>query len=73
MARFIGKVFGKAKTEASRLGSEKSGLETVAASWNGAIKVQMWVNADGDDCYRVVMIPWEGAGEYRVIEEGIFK
>jgi len=62
MAHFLGSVQGS-RSEASRLGTKKSGLHTVAASWQGAVEV--YISHDettGKDIASVFLIPWHGAG-----------
>lgn len=52
MTRFYGKVLGQASTEATRIGSPKSGLRTACNGWNvGAICYIR--DANGADCIDV--------------------
>jgi hypothetical protein len=69
MAHFYGTVSGKARSQASRLGSKSSGLRTVAASWQGAVAVDLY-ERDGLDCAQITLIPWHGHGTTRVIYDG---
>ena len=69
MAHFYGTVSGKARSQASRLGSKNSGLRTVAASWQGAVAVDLYQH-DGRDFAQVTLIPWHGNGTTRVIYDG---
>ena len=71
MARFYGVVKGRAKSHATRCGSA-SGLTTWAASWKGAIEVELYVNGAGRDCFRVSLIPWQGVGKPRRLAYGEF-
>ena len=71
MSQFYGKLQGN-RGEATRCGTAKSGVVTHAASWKGAIRTVVYVDDQGRDAYRVEMIQWQGAGEYRVIEQGVF-
>jgi hypothetical protein len=71
MSKFYGTVEGN-RGEATRCGTPKSGITTQAASWKGAIRTVVFVDDQGRDAYRVEMIPWQGAGESRVIETGVF-
>ena len=48
MARFYGVVSRRARTAASRLGHSTSGLQTAAASWQGAVKLSLY-ERDGID------------------------
>lgn len=52
MARFIGEVQGKAKTKASRLGSEKSGLMAHVRGWNVGVFIRCEV-VDGKDIIKI--------------------
>lgn len=70
MAHFYGKVNGQAKTEATRRGSKNTGLTTVAASWKGAIRTELYVDDEGDDAFRIYEQQWHGNGIDRVIAEG---
>jgi hypothetical protein len=68
MAHFYGTLQGH-RGQASRLGTAKSGIGTTTASWQGAVKVELYQNGDVDIA-RVVLIPWNGAGITRVLYEG---
>lgn len=68
MAHFYGTVSGT-KGSASRLGSRKGGLVAVAASWSGAVRVELY-DLDGVDMARVALVPWQGKGVSRVLWEG---
>jgi hypothetical protein len=68
MAHFYGTVQGN-RGEATRCGS-KRGLETWAAGWGGAIRVQVY-HQDGQDYVRVTKQPWHGMGKFEVIYEGL--
>ena len=68
MARFYGSLCGS-RGEASRLGTKSSGLRTVAASWNGAVEVQLY-ERDGVDYARVALMPWHGHGAQRELYDG---
>lgn len=70
MAHFLGEVMGQ-RGKASRLGSKQSGLRVTAASWAGAIRVELYVNADGRDSFRVVQDTWHGAGVSEVLAVGV--
>jgi hypothetical protein len=48
MAHFYGVVSGRGRTTASRVGRKTTGLQTVAASWHGAVKVSLY-ERDGID------------------------
>jgi hypothetical protein len=68
MAHFYGTIQG-ARGEASRLGTKSSGLHVVAASWQGAVDVQLY-ERDGMDYVIVSLKPWQGHGESRLLYEG---
>ena len=70
MAKFYGTVSGSASTEATRCGSASSGITTHAASWAGAIRVDVGVDSDGTECFTVSMVPWRGSGEHRELCRG---
>ena len=61
MANFYGIVQGN-RGEATRMGSPKSGLQTVCASWNGAVRCSAFVGPDGQDMVNIVLEPWRGHG-----------
>ena len=70
MSHFYGTVVGQAG-EAGRRGSAKTGVKTHAASWDGAIRVELHVNDNGQDCYTVKQVPWKGKGVETVIAWGV--
>ncbi len=62
MAHFRGTVSG-GRTQASRLGHKSTGLETTAASWQGAAHVRLWHDASSDtDMVEVALTQHHGAG-----------
>jgi hypothetical protein len=68
MARYRGTLRG-CRGEASRLGHSSSGLTTVAASWQGAVRVELY--ADGDrDFARVILTRHRGVGIERLLFDG---
>jgi hypothetical protein len=68
MAHFYGTVQG-ARGEASRLGHKNTGLNTVAASWQGAVEVDLY-ERDGIDWARVSLRPWHGRGKSVELYDG---
>lgn len=71
MAHFLGTVQGQ-RGEASRLGNKNSGLQTVAASWDGAIAVDLeYDERTGKNRYTVRERKWHNSGVDRVIAEGV--
>lgn len=71
MAHFFGSVNGQSRNEASRLGSKRSGLSVVAASWQGAVEVSLNHNErTGIDQCCVSLRPWHGAGTHISLYRG---
>jgi len=70
MAHFCGFVKGRARTETTRVGSKDSGLTTVAASWEGAVRVSLYAGPNEQDYAVVSLIPWEGRGVTRILYDG---
>ena len=70
MSHFYGLMQGS-RGEVTRCGTKNSGLNTTAASWNGAINTVLYQNEEGKDCYRVVQTPWRGRGISKVLAEGV--
>jgi hypothetical protein len=60
-------VSGRGRTTASRVGRKATGLQTVAASWQGAVRVSLY-ERDGIDVARVELIQWRGAGTNGAVE-----
>lgn len=69
MAHFYGAVTGKARTEATRLGSKASGLRAVAASWEGSVVTRLY-ERDGIDWAEVYLSPWHGSGTSKLLYDG---
>jgi hypothetical protein len=69
MAHFYGTIKG-GRGEASRLGHKSTGLQATAASYSGAVEVQLYANKDGVDCAIISLIPWKGAGIHRMLFNG---
>ena len=72
MSHFYGMIPESArKTVPTARGHKKTGLATIAASWAGAIRVNVWYNPNEDvDCFEVQMIPWESRGDSHIIARG---
>lgn len=71
MSHFYGTMKGT-RGMATRCGTKASGMTTVAASWNGAIRTEVFHDAaTGQDRFRILETRWHGAGTDRVIAEGI--
>lgn len=58
------------KTIATARGHVHTGIETVAASWSGAIRVTL-EHRDGKDIYTVTEEPWQGSGISRHLARGV--
>ncbi len=70
MSHFYGVLRGS-RGEATRCGTESSGINVTAAGWRGAIHVEVWYSAAGKDMYRVYLNPWHGSGgKSQVLAEG---
>jgi hypothetical protein len=69
MAHFYGVVSGRGRTTSSRVGRKNTGLRTVAASWQGAVRVRLY-ERDGFDRAFVELTSWHGAGVSRVLYDG---
>ena len=69
MSHFYGKVKGN-RGEATRGGSKASGYTAIAASWNGSVITELFVNSDGVDSARVYLDRWQGAGSHHMLYEG---
>ena len=74
MSKFYGTLQGS-RGEATRCGSKRSGIETIAASWAGAIETRVFWNEDKQrNEYIVTKRPWQGsAGETKVLASGWFE
>ena len=74
MSHYYGIVRGAGKTQATRRGHKTTGLETVAASWSGAVKVEMEHAAsrgpNGEDWVEIRLMPWHGQGVGHVLYVG---
>lgn len=68
MAHFYGTLQGH-QGQASRLGTAKTGLRVVAASWQGAVDVHLY-ERNGVDMASVTLKPWNGVGLSREIYNG---
>ena len=68
MAHFYGTLQGS-RGLASRLGGKSSGLNVVAASWQGAVSVALR-EVDGVDFAYVTLQPWRGNGIFKVLFDG---
>lgn len=70
MAHFYGTVEGN-RAKVSRLGTKHSGLETVTASWSGAVHVLLWYDKKTEtDMTEIELFPWHGSGVNRTLYRG---
>lgn len=60
MSKLYGTLSGASRTKATRRGHNR--IVTQAASWNGAIEVEVYIDLDGVEHYEVRRIPWHGGG-----------
>ena len=72
MSHFYGTIPESArKTVPSARGHKTTALATIAASWHGAIRVNLSHDPNHDqDCFEVEMIPWFSQGDRHVIARG---
>ena len=68
MSHFYGVLQGQ-RGEATRCGSQASGLTATAASWKGAIEVEVF-ERDGVDYFEVRQRHWRGAGVSQLLASG---
>lgn len=68
MAHFYGTLQG-ARGQATRCGTKPSGMEAIAASWQGAVRSTLF-EEDGRDWVEVNLIPWKGRGMSRLLYRG---
>lgn len=68
MAHYYGTIQGN-KGKVSRVGTKASGLIAYAASWEGAVRVEVYRKDERDHAY-VALVPWHGNGTSRVLYDG---
>ena len=70
MSHFYGTLNGS-RGQATRCGTANSGLQTIAAGWTGAIRVQLYTDENDQNCFRVEIGAWQGSGgDSQIIAEG---
>lgn len=70
MSHFYGTIEGT-RGKGTRCGSKASGLTVHAASWDGAVRVQLLHDAaTGKDMAEVSLIPWRGRGATHMLYAG---
>jgi hypothetical protein len=71
MAHFYGTLDGS-RGQATRMGTKNSGLQTVAASWQGAVEVTLHHDDHTQRDYATISLkPWHGAGVHRVLFDNL--
>lgn len=72
MSHFYGVLVGARETQTTRTGNKRGGLRATAASWGGAIQVQVWHDPDtSTDHFEVRQIPWQGVGTQEHLASGV--
>ena len=72
MSHFYGTLQGS-RGEATRCRTKRSGVETIAASWDGCIKTIVCYNEEtGNNEFVVLQKPWQGRGEDKILAKGVF-
>lgn len=70
MSHFYGKVIGN-RGPATRGGSKKSGYISQAASWEGAVEVNLFYHEEFKEDWAIVnLIPWHGKGLFVTLYAG---
>ena len=70
MSHFYSRTQG-ARGPATRCGTKSSGVQVVAAGWQGAIKTYVY-HKEGRDWYEVTLEPWAGSeGRTQLIATGL--
>ena len=70
MSHFYGTVKGT-NGKATRCGDKGSGMESYAASWQGAVKASIHFKSQtGEDLAVVELVPWHGKGIRKILYEG---
>ena len=70
MSHFYGTLKGN-RRQVTRQGTKRTGLSAVAASWKGCVKVYVYVDQQGRDCFTVYQQPWQAAGICEDLAQGI--
>ena len=70
MSHFYSTLEGN-RGKVTRCGTKGSGITTHAASWSGAVRVELWHDDDsGRDWALVELVPWRGTGVKRELYRG---
>ena len=60
------------KTTPTARGHKSTGINTVAASYAGSIRVRLWYDPEtGLDMFEVNQSPWEGQGDSHCVAHGV--
>ena len=71
MAHLYGTITGARPGQVTRCGTKRSGITTVAASWQGAVQVTITHDPrTSEDVATVRLIPWKGHGVNRLLYRG---
>ena len=70
MSHFYGTLNGS-HGQATRQGTKASGLTAIAASWEGCIITELYVDEQGRDCFVVYQDTWQGEGTKQNLASGI--
>ena len=71
MSHYYGTLQGS-RGQATRCGTKYSGMETVAASWDGAIRVILQHDPrTGENLFKVEQVRWNGSGVNEIIATGV--
>ena len=71
MTHYLTKCSGRAPSTASRLGTKKTGVSAIVASWVGSCRITIiWNEKKQEDVLLVELQPWHGSGVNHVIYEG---
>jgi hypothetical protein len=68
MAHYFGEVQGT-RGKATRLGTRSSGLRVTAASWSGAIRVEL-EHINGRERFLIVALDWPSGDSRRILGQG---
>ena len=73
MSHFYAKIpISARKTVTTARGHKSTGVETIGASWRGAIQTRLWHDAETDsDMFDVWMRPHHGAGDTKLLARGV--
>jgi hypothetical protein len=63
MAQFYGTVTGQAKTQGTRRGSKKSGLNVTANGWDFGVSIEMKHDQNGNDCAQIFLTGGSNGGK----------